>query len=331
MTDLNVREDIRRGFYRHSFSWVDLLPLVAVLLTYLFAADYLPLATQVIIMIVFALSLDLVLGYAGIPTLGHAALFGTGAYAAGLLAKHVTTEPITGLAAASFAGAAIALLTGPIVLRSHGITLVMLTLAVATMLLELANSWQSLTGGADGLYGIQIAPIIGRFEFDLWGYTAYWYSVAVMVVVFILCKFVVNSPFGLTVRGIRENPVRLRLLGIPVTRYLVLLYVISGLLAGAAGGLSAQVTQLVGLDAFSFVLSGNVLIMLILGGTGSLYGAILGAAVFVVLADRAAAISPFHWLFALGIVLILAVRYAPDGLVGLLGSQKFSFLRRKSG
>jgi branched-chain amino acid transport system permease protein len=330
MTELNVRHDIGRGFYRHSFSWVDLLPFVGVLATYLFAADYLPLATQVIIMIVFALSLDLVLGYAGIPTLGHAALFGTGAYAAGLLAKHVTGEPFTGLAVASSAGAVTALLTGPIVLRSHGITLVMLTLAVATMLLEFANSWQSLTGGADGLYGFQIAPILGRFEFDLWGYTAYWYSVAVMVVVFLLCKIVVNSPLGLAVRGIRENPVRMRFLGVPVTRYLVLLYVISGLFAGAAGGLTAQVTQLVGLDAFSFVLSGNVLIMLILGGTGSLYGAILGAAVFVVLADRAAAVSPFHWLFALGIILILAVRYAPDGLVSLLGSPKFSFLRRKT-
>jgi branched-chain amino acid transport system permease protein len=280
-------------------------------------------------MIIFALSLDLVLGYGGIPTLGHAALFGAGAYAAGLLAKHVTGEPITGLLVAALAGGVTAVVTGPIVLRSHGIALVMLTLAVATMLMELANTWQSITGGADGLYGFQMAPLLGRFSFDLWGYTAYVYSATVMALVFLVCKVVVNSPFGLTIRGIRENPVRMRLVGVPVTRHLVLMYGISGLLAGAAGGLTAQVTQLVGLDAFSFVLSGNVLIMLILGGTGSLYGAILGATVFVVLADRAAAVSPFHWLFALGIVLILAVRYAPDGLVGLLGSSKFSYCARR--
>jgi branched-chain amino acid transport system permease protein len=318
------------GFARHPYSWVDLLPWFGVLVVYLFAAEYVPLGTQVIIMIIFALSLDLVVGYGGIPTLGHAALFGAGAYAAGLFATHITGEPLIGLLVAALAGSITALLTGPIVLRSHGIALVMLTLAVATMLLELANTWRSVTGGADGLYGFQLAPLLGRFPFDLWGYTAYWYSATVMALVFILCKVVVNSPFGLTIRGIRENPVRMRLVGVPVTRYLVLLYGISGLMAGAAGGLTAQVTQLVGLDAFSFVLSGNVLIMLILGGTGSLYGAILGATVFVVLADRAAAISPFHWLFALGIVLILAVRYAPNGLVGLLSTPKLSFLRKKT-
>lgn len=330
MTDSNLRDRVGAAFSRHPYSWVDLLPWAGVLAVYFFAADYLPLGTQVIIMIIFALSLDLVLGYGGIPTLGHAALFGAGAYAAGLLAKQVTGEPISGLVVAALAGGATAVVTGPIVLRSHGITLVMLTLAVATLLLELANSWPSVTGGADGLYGFQIAPLLGRFSFDLRGYTAYVYSAIVMALVFVACKVVVNSPFGLTIRGIRENPVRMRLVGVPVTRYLVLMYGISGLLAGAAGGLSAQVTQLVGLDAFSFVLSGNVLIMLILGGTGSLYGAILGATAFVVLADRAAAVSPFHWLFALGIALILTVRYAPDGLVGLLASSRFSFLRKKT-
>jgi branched-chain amino acid transport system permease protein len=330
VADHSLREQISGGFSRHPYSWVDLLPWVAVLVVYLVANEYLALGTQVMIMIIFALSLDLVLGYGGIPTLGHAALFGAGAYAAGLFAMHVTGEPITGLLVAALAGSVTAMLTGPIVLRSHGITLVMLTLAVATMLLELANTWQSVTGGADGLYGFQLAPLLGRFPFDLWGYTGYWYSAAVMALVFILCKVVVNSPFGLTIRGIRENPVRMRLVGVPVTRYLVLLYGISGLVAGAAGGLTAQVTQLVGLDSFSFILSGNVLIMVILGGTGSLYGAILGAAVFVVLADRAAAVSPFHWLFALGIVLILAVRYAPNGLVGLFSSPKLPFLRKKT-
>ncbi|MFL6795869.1 MAG: branched-chain amino acid ABC transporter permease [Xanthobacteraceae bacterium] len=327
--DSNPAQQVREAFYRHPYSWNDLLPFVGVLAAYLLAGDYLALGSQVIIMIVFALSLDLVLGYGGIPTLGHAALFGMGAYAAGLFAKHVSGEPLMGFAVACGAGALTALLTGPIVLRSRGITLVMLTLAVSTMLLELANSWQALTGGADGLYGLQIAPLLGRFEFDLWGHVAYWYSAGVMAAAFVLCKIVVNSPFGLIVRGMRENPARMRLLGVPVTKYLVLLYGISGLVAGAAGGLTAQVTQLVGLDAFSFVLSGNVLIMLILGGTGSLYGAIVGATVFVILADRAASVSPFHWLFALGIVLIVTVRYAPDGLVGVLSSRRFSFLYKK--
>ncbi len=175
-----------------------------------------------------------------------------------------------------------------------------------------------MTGGADGLFGFEIAPVFGVFSFDLAGQTAYWYGAGVMAVVFFLSKALVNSPFGLAVKGIRENPVRMRMLGVPVTRRLVALYAISGAFAAVAGGLSAQVTKLVGLDSLTFTLSGNVLVMLILGGTGSLYGAFLGAFVFVVLSDRAAAISPFHWLFAIGIVLILAVRYAPQGLVGLI-------------
>lgn len=309
--------NIAAAFARHRLSWLDLLPWICVALVYFAFDKYLPLGTQVMIMIIFALSLDLALGYGGIDSLGHAAFFGVGAYAAGLYALYVSSEPVSGLAAAALGGAVTGLITGPLVLRARGLTLVMLTLAVCTMLHELANSFKSLTGGADGLFGFEISPLLGRFRFDLAGRTAYWYGAAVMAVVFLLCKAVVNSPFGLTIRGIRDNPVRMRMLGVPVTRRLVALYVISGSLAGIAGGVSAQVTKLVGLDSLNFMLSGNVLVMLILGGTGSLYGAFFGATVFVVLSDRAAAVSPYNWLFAVGIVLILAVRYAPKGLVGV--------------
>jgi branched-chain amino acid transport system permease protein len=311
-------EDFARNFSRHTLSWLDLLPFALVIVMYFVAASYLPLCTQIMIMIVFALSLDLILGYGGVESLGQAALFGTGAYAAGIFALHLSSDPLLGLVIAGMAGALVAGITGPVVLRARGITLVMMTLAVATMLLELANSMRWLTGGADGLYGFRIAPLLGRFEFDLEGQTAYVYVAVMFLIVFVICKLVVNSPFGLTIRGIRENPIRMRLLGVPVLGRLVTMYVISGFLAGVAGGLSAQVTQLVALDSFSFVLSGNALIMVILGGIGSLNGAILGAALFVLISDRAAAISPFHWLFALGIALILTVRYAPAGLIGFL-------------
>jgi branched-chain amino acid transport system permease protein len=310
--------DFARNFSRHTLSWLDVLPFAFIIVMFFMAESYLPLCTQIMIMIVFALSLDLILGYGGVESLGQAALFGTGAYAAGIFALRLSSDPLLGLATAGVAGALVAVITGPVVLRARGITLVMMTLAVATMLLELANSQRWLTGGADGLYGFRIAPLLGRFEFDLEGKTAYVYVAVVFLIVFVFCKLLVNSPFGLTIRGIRENPIRMRLLGVPVLRRLVTMYVISGFLAGVAGGVSAQVTQLVALDSFSFVLSGNVLIMVILGGIGSLNGAILGAALFVLISDRAAAISPFHWLFALGIALILTVRYAPAGLIGFL-------------
>lgn len=313
-----TREKFALDISRHGLTWLDIVPFIVVIVMYFVAESYLPLGTQIMIMIVFALSLDLILGYGGVESLGQAALFGTGAYAAGIFALRFSSDPLLGLAIAGMAGSIVALITGPVVLRARGITLVMMTLAVATLLLELANSMRWLTGGADGLYGFRIAPLLGRFEFDLAGKTAYVYVAIIFLAVFVVCKVLVNSPFGLTIRGIRENPIRMRLLGVPVLRRLVTMYVISGFLAGVAGGLSAQVTQLVALDSFSFVLSGNALVMVILGGTGSLNGAILGAALFVLVSDRAAAISPFHWLFALGIALILTVRYAPAGLIGLL-------------
>lgn len=311
---------IADAFSRHRLSWLDALPWLTMLVVYFVFGDYLPLGTQVMIMIIFALALDLALGYGGIATLGHAAFFGVGAYAAGLYALYLSSEPISGLVVAAAAGGLTGLLAGVLVLRTRGLTLVMLTLAIATLLHALANSLKSVTGGADGLFGYRIAPVFGVFRFDLAGRTAYWYGAGVVAGVYFLSKVLVNSPFGLTVRGIRENPVRMRMLGVPVTQRLVLLYGISGAFAAVAGALSAQVTQLVGLDSLAFTLSGNVLVMLILGGTGSLYGAFLGATVFVVLSDRAAAVSPFNWLFAIGILLILAVRYAPQGLVGVIES-----------
>ena len=319
---------MRDAVARHALSPLDAQPWLAAALVYLLLPHYLALATQVMIMIAFALALDLALGYGGIATLGHAAFFGTGAYAAGLYALHVSGEPISGLVVAAIAAGAAGIASGALILRTRGLTLVTLTLAIATMLHELANSFKSLTGGADGLYGFRIEPVLGRFAFDLFGRTGFVYTAAVLACLFFLSKAVVNSPFGLTMRGIRENPVRMRMLGVPVKRRLIMLYAISAAVAGIAGGLSAQVTKLVGLDSLAFSLSGNVLVMLILGGTGSLYGAFLGATVFVVLSDRAAAVSPFHWLFALGILLILAVRYAPQGLAGLLADASRAVVKR---
>ena len=330
--DRDTINAVREGFTRHRLSWIDALPFLFAALMYFFAARYLPLGTQVMIQVAFALSLDLALGYGGIDSLGHVAFFGMGAYAAGLYALYVSSEPLSGLAVAACIGALTGLVTGPLVLRARGLTVVMLTLAIATMLHELANTsaMKPITGGADGLFGFKIAPVFGMFSFDLYGRTAYWYSLGVVAFVFIICKLVVNSPFGLAVRGMRDNPVRMRMLGVNVTARLVTLYCVSGALAAMAGGLSAQVTKLVGLDSLAFLVSGNALVMLILGGAGRLYGAIVGATVFVALSDRAAAIDPFNWLFAVGGVLILAVRFAPQGIVGLIAdwSQRLGWLRR---
>jgi branched-chain amino acid transport system permease protein len=308
-----VLDDLRRSRY----GLADALLLAALVATFVFGQLYLALATAVLIMVIFALSLDLAQGYGGIETLGHAAFFGSGAYAAALYALHVSPEPLTGLLVGAGAAALVGLLSGIAVLRAQGLTQIMLTLACATLLYELANTLKRFTMGDDGLSGYDVAPLLGTFSFDIYGKTAYLYAAAVLLLVYALAKFVVNSPLGLVAQGIRENPVRMRLLGVPVTRRLLLLYTLSAAVAGVAGALSAQVNRIVGLDTLGFVVSANVLVMLALGGAGRLYGAIVGAVVFMIASDRAAALDPTNWLAALGVLLIVVVRFAPEGLAGL--------------
>lgn len=304
------------SFRRQSYTWVDALLVLAAVLTFFFAEGYLALAAVVAVMAVFALSLDLAQGYGGVESLGHAAFFGMGAYAASLYALHVSTEPLSGLLVAAVVAGVVGLVSGFAVLRTTGLTQLMLTLAVATLLLELANVAKSVTNGDDGLAGYDISPVFGLFKFDIYGHTAFVYACVVLALIYALLKKLVNSSIGLTAQGIRENPVRMRMLGVTVERRLWVLYTISAAIAGVAGGLSAQINRIVGLDSLSFTLSANVVVMLALGGTGRLYGAFFGAIIFVVLSDRAAALDPTNWLAVLGVVLILIVRYAPDGVAG---------------
>lgn len=306
------------GLRRQRYGLSDVVLAGALLAAFFFGELYLALAASVLIMIVFALSLDLAQGYGGIETLGHAAFFGSGAYAAGLYALHVSTEPVSGLLAGAAAAAIFGLLSGLAVVRTQGLTQIMLTLASATLLFELANVAKRITMGDDGLTGYDVAPLLGRFEFDITGRTGYVYAAAVLVIVYVLAKHFVNSPLGLVAQGIRENPVRMRLLGVPVKSRLLMIYTLSAAVAGIAGALSAQVNRIVGLDALGFTLSANVLVMLALGGTGRLYGAFFGAIAFMLMADRAAALDPTNWLAGLGVLLIVVVRFAPHGLAGLM-------------
>src|SRR6218665_91036 len=264
---------------RQRFTAIDAVIAAALVATFFFAELYLALAVSVLIMIILALSPDLAQGYAGIETLGHAAFFGSGAYAAGLYALHISTEPFSGLVVGAGAAAIVGALTGIAVLRTQGLTQIMLTLANSTLLLELSNFTKKLTMGDDGLTGYSIAPLLGRFEFDIQGRTAYVYAAVVLVLVYIFAKYFVNSPLGLTAQGIRENPVRMRMLGVRVYARLLAIYTIS-----------AAVAEI-----------------------GRLYGAFIGAVLFMLLSDRAAAVDPTNWLAALGVLLILAVRFAPDG------------------
>lgn len=303
------------------------LPWALALAAYFFASGYLALATNVIVMILLTLSLDVALGFAGIVTLGHAAFFGFGAYAAGIFAIHVHNDPLLGLVVATALTAVFGMLSGMLVLHTEGVALMMLTLAIASLVAEFANQAKDLTGGDDGLQGMTLAPLLGLFRFDLFKRTAYLYSLAVLFVWFVVTWRVMRSPFGCSLDGIRQNPRRMRAIGTPVWWRLVAAYTLSAAMAGTAGALSAQTTRFVGLNTFGVLISGIGVVMLVLGGTRRLYGAFLGAAVYVVLQDYAAQVNPFYWMFVIGGLLMATVLFLEGGLMSLLDSGR-SFLRR---
>jgi len=290
---------------------------------------YLTLGSQIMIASLFALSLDLILGYARIISLGHAAFFGIGAYTAGLLAKYGWGEPISGLVLAAVAAAAVGLLTSFLVVRGEDLTRLMVTMGIGLMLYEAANKAAFITGGVDGLSGVEMRKIFGVFGFGLDGKTAYVYSLVVLFIVFIFARTLVRSPFGLSLRGIREGERRMPAIGASVPRKLVAVYTIGAGIAGMAGALLAQTTQFVGLDTLGFPRSADLVIMLVLGGAGHLYGALLGAAVFMVLQDYLANLNPVYWQFWLGLLLVLIVLFARGGLMGLLRSLQKRFAARR--
>ena len=301
-----------------SIGWMEWLPWVAALAAFFLMPEYLSLGTRILIFILFALSLDLILGYAGIITLGHAAFFGLGAYVAGILgAKAGVADPFVQLAAAAVAAGLLGAATGAVILRTHALTLLMLTLAITSILHEVANKAGWLTGGADGLSGVQVAPVLGLFRFDLFGRTGFLYCLAVLFVAWFLVRRLIYSPFGAMLAGLRENSARMHAVGAPVYRRLVGVYTLSAVLAGIAGALLTQTNQFVGLNVLTFELSGELLVMLILGGVGRLYGAFIGPLVFLVLQDVLAKQFPEYWYFGIGLLLVLVVMFAPGGILGL--------------
>jgi branched-chain amino acid transport system permease protein len=303
---------------RHRLRPIELLPWLLAIGAYFAFGDYLALGSQILIMILFALSLDLVLGYAGIVTLGQSAFFGVGAYASGIYAAHISGEPLSGLLVGALAAAVVGLASGLVILRTKGLTLLMLTLAVTALLAEVANKASFITGGADGLQGVDINPILGIFSFDLYNRTAYIYCLVVLFLGWLFVRRLVHSSFGRSLVGIRENTVRMHAIGSPVRRRLVTIYTISAALAGVAGALLAQTTQFVGLTVLGFERSGEIVVMLVFGGIGRLYGAFIGATVYMIAQDTLAKLQPEFWYFWVGLLLVLIVMFARGGLLGLI-------------
>jgi branched-chain amino acid transport system permease protein len=317
---------------RHRLRWWEALPWIAGLAFYFAFPDYLGFGCDLLVTILFALSLDLALGYAGIVTLGHAAFFGAGAYTVGMLAaNNVWTEPITGLLLAASAAAAIGFLSGLVLLRTAGLTLLMLTLCTMSLLYEAANMAHEYTGGFDGLASLPIAPVFGLFEFNpLYADTQYLYALGTLFICFLFVRMLVYSPFGQSLTGIRENILRMHAVGSPVRHRVIVCYTISAALAGIAGGLWAQTNAYVNLSALSLDRAATVLIVLILGGYGRLYGAFIGAIVYLTLEHFLAQIYPSAWQLGLGLVLVVIALFARNGILGL-GEALWRRHRAKSG
>lgn len=309
-----------RDWMKRQSRWsvYELIAWAAAITPFFLFPTYLPLANQIAIAALFALSVDLILGYAGIVTLGHAMFFGLGAYFAGIISVHGWGEPITGLLMAGTFAGLVGFVSSFLITRVQHLALIMVTLGLGYLTLELANAMSWLTGGTDGLRGMNRWPIFDIFRFDLWGYTAYSYSLVVLFICFLLSRRLVNSSFGLALRGVRENIKRMPAIGSDHKWHLRKIYTISAAMAGLAGALTAQTTNVVGMDALSFQRSADVVVMLILGGTGRLYGAILGAFIYFVARDQLAGINPQYWYFGIGVLLMLVVLFMPKGILGFL-------------
>ena len=274
------------------------------------------------------MSLDLILGYAGIVSLGHAAFFGLGAYTAGIVSKAGWGEPLIGLVLAAATAGAVGYLASFIVVRFRHLALIMITLGLGQLLAQAANSASFLTGGADGLQGVKTWRLLGYFRFDLYGYTAYSYSLVVLFLCFVVARRLTNSPFGLALRGIRENAIRMPAIGAPSLSHLRKIYTIAAAIAGIAGALLTETTETVSLETLSFQRSADVLVILILGGVGRLYGGIAGAIIYMLARDRFSGINPQYWYFWIGVLLVAVVMFLPNGVLGGLAA----LLRaRKSG
>ena len=277
---------------------------------------HLMFAAQILTIGLFALSLDLILGYAGIVTLGHAAFFGLGAYSAGLLTKVGITEPVIGLLLSGVAAGIFGFLTSFLVLRGKDLTRLMITLGIGLLLFELANRATEITGGVDGLQGIAVGKLLGLFEFDIYGKVAYLYVLAVCFTCFVIARALMLAPYGLSLRSIRDNPQRAVAIGIPIRARLTNIYTFAAVIAGIAGALMTQTTQFVAIDSFSFQRSADLLIMLLIGGTATLYGGFVGAAAFMLAQNWLSSINAEYWLFWLGMLLIVATRFLRGGVLG---------------
>jgi branched-chain amino acid transport system permease protein len=278
------------------------------------------LLTEALILGLFAMSLDLMVGYARLISFGHAAAYGFGAYACGNLLLHTSIPLPFAVLMSGILGGVVAIGVGWVCTQATGVSFSMLTLAYAQLLYAVAFKWTSVTGASDGLAGIPRNP--GPFGVTWWSTKAgfYYLTLACLIGVFLFCRELVRSPFGAVLRGIRENEAKTIALGYNTRRYKIAIVAISYGFAGLAGALYASFAGFANTELLFWLLSGQVLIMVIVGGTGTLIGPILGA-MFFLYAQQKLSTYTDSWALFFGVIFILFVLFLPEGIWGLLRSR----------
>jgi branched-chain amino acid transport system permease protein len=231
-----------------------------------------------------------------------------------LFAKHVMPDPLVGLVVGIAVAAVLGALTSPMIVRGTDLTRLMVTMGIALVLLELANKFDNITGGIDGLQGAVIGPLLGRFEFDLGARVASFYSLAVLFIAFFLLRRLVHSPLGASLQALRDNRLRVGAIGMSVQARLAVVYTVGAALAGAAGALLTQTTGFVSLDVLEFHRSADVMLALVIGGAGWLYGGLVGAIAFKVMHDLLSAMTTQYWTFWIGLFLVVLMLVGRDRL-----------------
>ena len=300
---------------------------VAICLMLLFApfwmnaiGGYTELATRIVVMGLAAMSLNFLLGFTGVLSFGHAAYFGLGAYGTAMAIKYWGVGSIPAIGLGVIVATIAAMIIGALIIKLRGVYFAMVTIAFGQVFYFIAFRWNAVTGGDDGLTGWRRLPInFGFAELDIVqnDRAFYYFALAIVAACVAAMAVLLNSPFGRSLIAIRENERRARFLGVPIEFHVWLSFVISCLFVSAAGGLYALLNNFIDPRALRVDLSGNLVIMAVLGGMRSFWGPLIGAAIFVALQDYVSSQTQ-NWMSVIGLVFVLVVRFFPRGILGML-------------
>lgn len=304
-----------------------LLFLIMVLVPFFLSIYYVNILSEILILSVFAVSLNILVGQTGLVSLGHAAFFGAGAYATGLAALKFSTNIFITIGIGLIFALLLALIIGLLSTKAHGFYFLMLTLACSQIFYSIVYQWTNVTGGSNGLSGIAPVDVVGGLRLSNQVFVYYFILVVIAILLFILSRFL-HSPLGTVFIGIKENEERMKSIGYNTALYKNISFLIAGTIGGLAGCLYVVFNGFISPNDVYWTASGSVLIMVLIGGVGTLWGPVIGAA-FIVILETIISSYTENWMMIIGAAFILFVIFAPNGIVGIFNSLKRTFFKRQ--